>query len=209
MASPGVSGMGVATIVSGLVIMYSGLKNATILDTLRSLARGEPIQSQGSEIDQAREVVASRGPINLGTSVNGAGTTTGAAVAAAAQRYIGTKYVWGGEGPPEVGWDCSGFVTWVLHHDFGINLPDNNHTLTYGFYTWSGAITIPDSERAAGDLVCWWSHIGIAVDRDNMVNAPGVGIPTRVQPIYPGAITRRPIAYGAAPVVSGGKKGQS
>lgn len=208
MAKPGVSGLGAATIVSGLIIMWSGLKNATVLDTLRSLARGEPIPTAGSEIDAARQVVASRGPVNLGSSVNGAGTTTGAAVAAAAQRYIGVKYVWAGE-DPENGWDCSGFVTYVLHHDFGLNLPSNDHTTSQGFYVWSGAITIPDSERAAGDLVCWWSHIGIAVDHDNMVNAPGIGIPTRVQPIYPGSITRRPIAYGAAPVTSGGKKGQS
>jgi hypothetical protein len=40
-----------------------------------------------------------------------------------------------------------------------------------------------------------------------MANAPGIGIPTREQAIGPGAIIRRPIAYGAAPVANPGKKG--
>jgi cell wall-associated NlpC family hydrolase len=213
MARPGLSGIAVGTIAAGLIIMWSGLKNATVLDTVRALARGEPIPSAGSEIDAARAKVAGRvgGTItDLGTSVNGVGSATGAAVAAAAQRFLGVKYVWGGEDPVN-GWDCSGFVTYILHHEFGLNLPDNNHTVTGGFYIWSGAITVPPAQCQAGDLVCWMSHIGIATDNQNMINAPGVGIPTRIQPIYwtPQPLIRRPIAYGAAPVVDGGKKGKS
>lgn len=205
MARPGINGIGVATIVTGLIVLWSGLKNATVLDTLRALTRGEPIPSAGSDLAAARSQVATTpGVINLGSSVNGAGSTTGAAIAADAQRYIGVPYVWAAATPD--GWDCSGFVTYVLHHDFGLNLPDNNHTLTYGFYVWSGAITVARDQCQPGDLVCWWSHIGIATSKDTMVNAPGIGIPTREQEIGPGPIIRRPLAYGAAPVINGGKK---
>lgn len=204
MASPGVSGIGASTIVAGLVILYSGLKNATILDTVRALVRGEPIPSAGSEIEAARSAVASQaGQSGSSTAVfrSATGTATGDAIAAAAVKYVGVPYVWAGEDPIN-GWDCSGFVTYVLHHDFGLQLPNNNHTTTFDFYTWSGAVTIKDQARAPGDLVLWWSHMGIAVDHDNMVNAPGAGIPTRVQPIGPGSITRRPLAYGATAAAS-------
>lgn len=206
MARPGISGLGVATMVGGFVVALSGVKNATVLETLRALIRGEPIPSASSKLTSFRDAAAKVTP-QIQSYLGG--SATGAAVAAAAQRYLGVRYVWAGE-DPENGWDCSGFVTYVLHHDFGLNLPDNNHTVTTGFLVWSGAITVPAEQRQAGDLVVNVTHMGIAIDRDNMINAPGIGIPTRIQPILPGVfVTRRPIAYGAAPVTNGGKKGKS
>jgi cell wall-associated NlpC family hydrolase len=105
--------------------------------------------------------------------------------------------VWAHADP--TGWDCSGFVTYVLHHDFGLTLPDNQHTVTGTFLTWSGATTVTKAQTAPGDLVCWLGHIGIAVDANNYVNAPGFGIATRIQPIPWGSTPptiRRPNAYG-------------
>ncbi len=120
----------------------------------------------------------------------------GAQVAADALKYLGVPYRWAHEDPS--GWDCSGFVTWVLHHDFGISLPSNTHTTALGFLTWSGARDIPRGMCAAGDLVCWASHIGIATSNDQMVNAPTAGQKTRVDKIWsvPAPVIRRPAAYG-------------
>jgi hypothetical protein len=58
------------------------------------------------------------------------------------------------------------------------------------------ADTIPRDQCAAGDLCCWPGHVGIAVDKDNMINAPSFGIPTRIQKIYGGVIIRRVNAEG-------------
>jgi cell wall-associated NlpC family hydrolase len=120
---------------------------------------------------------------------------TGNAVAQDALQYLGVPYVWAHQDP--TGWDCSGFVTYVLHHDFGIDLPDNTHTVTEQFYVWTGADTIPRDQCAAGDLVCWVSHIGIALDASTMVNAANPTDGTLISDIWtvPAPIIRRPQAY--------------
>jgi cell wall-associated NlpC family hydrolase len=84
----------------------------------------------------------------------------GGRIAAQAQHYLGVPYRWGGADPS--GWDCSGMVTYVLHHDLGLNLPDNGHTVSQSFLTWSGARTVPAEQCQAGDLICWITHIAIA-----------------------------------------------
>jgi len=110
-----------------------------------------------------------------------------------------TPYVWGGATP--AGWDCSGLVTWILHHEMGLELPNNTHTVTGQFYIWSGAVTVPRNQCSPGDLVCWPSHIGIAISSSEMVNAPTFGHVTERAKIYnvPAPIIRRPKAYGTAP----------
>lgn len=97
------------------------------------------------------------------------GGDLGTRIAAQAQHYKGVPYVWGGASPS--GWDCSGFVTWVLHHDLGLNLPDNQHTVSQSFLTWSGATTVPREQCQAGDLICWITHIAIATGRDTGIGA--------------------------------------
>lgn len=179
----GLSGVMLLWGVAGAILVLSGIKNASIADTARAIFRGQ-------EIPSGPPTVARTGPAG-----SAAGTATGRAVALRAMSYQGVPYVWGGETPD--GWDCSGFVTWVLHRDFGISLPNNEHTVTTQFLTWSGARTIPRSQAAPGDLACWVSHIGIVVAEGQMVHAPGIGQRTKVGPIGPGVTFRRPLAYGA------------
>ncbi len=56
-----------------------------------------------------------------GVNPTGAGGVTGDQVVAAAKRYVGVPYVWGGT-DPSTGMDCSGFVQRV-YRDVGIDLP--------------------------------------------------------------------------------------
>lgn len=191
----GISGIAVLTAAAGLVLISSGLLNAPVAETLRAYLQGRRPQSGPSMLPASSSSSPGGGGSGSFGGAAGNGSATGQAVADRAQTYVGVKYVWGGHTPE--GWDCSGFVTWVLHHDFGIELPNNTHTVTGQFYVWNGARTINRADMAAGDLVCWLGHIGIAVDNQNMVNAPGIGIPTRVQPVYdiPTPIIRRPLAY--------------
>jgi cell wall-associated NlpC family hydrolase len=54
-------------------------------------------------------------------TVRGAGRTSAARVLATAERYLGTRYRYGG-GSPSVGFDCSGFVQYVYGRH-GVTLP--------------------------------------------------------------------------------------
>jgi len=209
MAKPStvISGLAVTMTAGGLVLIYSGLRNATVADTIRSLIKGQPVPSLGSAIDAARSAVmkgsrsiagptitGGKGTDVLGTSAGG--SATGNAVADDARKYLGAPYVFGAHGPNE--FDCSGLVTWVLHHDFGLDLPDNTHTVTGQFYVWTGAVTVPKDQCQAGDLVCWASHIGIATGPKTMINAPQPGEVVKEQAIwwFPEPSIRRPKAYG-------------
>lgn len=188
MPGPTVSGFAVLTTVSGAVLVTSGLRGITVAETLRAIVRGEPLGAlAGPNTPDATPGKAAQAL---------SGTSMGELAASYAQSYIGVPYVWAGEDPK--GWDCSGFVTWVLHHDLGLQLPSNFHTVAAQFYVWSGAQSIPRRACAAGDLVCWPSHVGMAVSATDMVHAPGPGQRTKISRIWsvPSPVIRRPKAYG-------------
>lgn len=185
----GISGIALLMGLAGFVLIESGLRNKSIRDVISEYLNGKITDTPLATATPLSPVPGS------GAGNTAGGAVTGAAVADDAKKYVGVPYVWAGSDPS--GWDCSGFVTWVLHHDFGIDLPDNTHTVTGQFYVWSGAATVPRSQMQAGDLVCWLGHIGIAIDNTNMVNAPGVGVGTVIQAVYdiPAPVIRRPLAY--------------
>jgi hypothetical protein len=121
----------------------------------------------------------------------------GRAVAfALAQR--GKPYRWGAEGPS--GFDCSG-LTWAAWHAAGVELP-RTAAAQYA----RGGPRIARDQLRPGDLVFFHSsgpsgwHVGLAVDRGRMVEAPGRHAPVRVAGIrragYRGAV--RPTAPGGA-----------
>ena len=89
-----------------------------------------------------------------------------------AEKYLGLPYVWGGY-DPDTGFDCSGFVSWVINHC--------GNGWNYGRLTANGLINvtarIPESEVKPGDLVFFQgtyntsgaSHVGIVVDPVNKI----------------------------------------
>lgn len=181
----------------GSVLVLSGLRNASIVDTLRAFLRAQPLPSGPSQVRRVPSTPTTGTGSAGGFDPTHRGTAAGQKVAATAMSYVGkVPYKWAGETPS--GWDCSGFVTYVLTRH-GIKLPSNHHTTAAGFYTWGGARTIPRSEAAPGDLVCWPTHIGIATGRNTMVNAARPGTITREEKIWgtPAPAIRRPKAYGS------------
>jgi cell wall-associated NlpC family hydrolase len=100
---------------------------------------------------------------------------TGSDIATEALKFKGTPYTWGGY-LPNTGWDCSGFVNYILGHEFGMTLPGGFHysgrahgPVAAMYKVWSKAATV--SQPSPGDLCCWVTHVGIAVNSKQMVSA--------------------------------------
>lgn len=115
-------------------------------------------QAQPAQVQQPQQQVVS-------TSADGA------AIAAYAQSFIGTPYVWGGSTP--AGFDCSGLTQYVYAH-FGKQIGRNTIAQE------SAGAHIPVSQAQVGDLLFWGTpgstyHVAIYLGGNSFVAAPEPG----------------------------------
>ena len=99
----------------------------------------------------------------------------------AAQNYIGTPYVWGGESTAEGGMDCSGFVYNALK-DAGYNI---GRTTAQGYRSYGS--TVSKANMQPGDLVFFGknnnaTHIGIYIGNGQMIHSSGGSNNTKSNP---------------------------
>lgn len=166
--SAGMSGLALAMAAVGGYAVYAGVSNIPFGEGLREMVSGKlPTPRAPKRTEVTWKPVADPGG-------GGGGGATGSRIADAARKYLGIPYKWAAH-DPSVGFDCSGLVTWVLHHDLGLDLPSNTHTVTGQFLVWSGATTVARDQCAAGDLIVWPGHMGIAVSPTRMIHAPTTG----------------------------------
>ena len=115
-------------------------------------------QAQPAQVQQPQQQVVS-------TSADGA------AIAAYAQSFIGTPYVWGGSTPS--GFDCSGLTQYVYAH-FGKQIGRNTIAQE------SAGAHISVSQAQVGDLLFWGTpgstyHVAIYLGGNSFVAAPEPG----------------------------------
>ena len=115
---------------------------------------------------------SSSGSSSSGSSSSGS-SATGSQIVATAKKYLGVPYKWGGTTPS--GFDCSGFVYYVLRSN-GINV-SRTQTAMYKQGT-----PVAKSELKPGDVVFFQntykaglSHVGIYVGDGQFIHAPSSG----------------------------------
>ena len=104
-----------------------------------------------------------------------AASNRGDAIVATARKYLGYPYVWGGASPKAGGFDCSGFVYWVVTQNgvsTGRNIEDE---ATVGSH-------VEKSDLQPGDLVFFantykagLSHAGIYIGGGQFIHAENYG----------------------------------
>ncbi|OUN68498.1 hypothetical protein B5G12_12535 [Faecalibacterium sp. An58] len=114
-----------------------------------------------------------------------------------AEKYLGTPYVWGGS-TPETGFDCSGYICWVLNQSGW----DVGRTTANGL--WQKAAKISEQEAKPGDLVFFEgtydvagaSHVGIYVGNGMMISA---GDPIKYSNIHSSYWDKHLLGFGRIP----------
>jgi hypothetical protein len=123
-----------------------------------------------------------------GTTAGARTGVTGEQVVAAARKYLGTPYVFGGSDPGR-GLDCSALVQ-RAYRDLGIELPRTSREQAR-----AGTAVGSLEDAQPGDLLAFNSpvdHIAIYVGDNKMIAAPKPGDQVKIQSVYetPTAIRR-------------------
>ena len=120
-----------------------------------------------------------------------------AAMLEEADKYLGTPYVWGGSSP-ETGFDCSGYVCWVLNQSGW----DVGRTTANGL--WQQSAKVSEHEAKPGDLVFFEgtydtpgaSHVGLYVGDGMMISA---GDPIKYSNIHSSYWDKHLLGFGRIP----------
>jgi cell wall-associated NlpC family hydrolase len=100
-------------------------------------------------------------------------------IVSAAQRYIGARYVYGSQSPPEK-FDCSGLVNQAYKEGANIAIPRSSSEI------WARGRKISRAELAPGDIIVFSengttpTHVAMYVDEDFMIHSVSIGSPTGV-----------------------------
>ncbi len=166
-----------------------------------------PASAAWSSAAAAAGLSGSSATTATGVPATASGSGLEGQVVAAAQRYLGVPYAWGGT-DPSVGLDCSGLAQRVFR-DVGVDLPR-----TSSQQATAGTPVASLAEARPGDLVFFDNsssrpgidHVGIYVGDGKMIAAPQAGEVVKVQSVGDPTLIRRVLPASAAPsaAVSGG-----
>jgi hypothetical protein len=124
------------------------------------------------------------------TALRQGDSPSGASIVAAAKRFLGLRYLWGGVSA--WGFDCSGLV-WNVFRAHGLTVPRDT-----GPQSRRGARVRP-GELRPGDLVFYGSpatHVAIVAGRGRMIESPDSAHSVRLVPLRPGYSSARRYTNG-------------
>lgn len=138
----------------------------------------------------ATSATSATAPVSGVTGV--AGATSGATVdklIAAAKKYLGVPYKWGGTNPATGGLDCSGF-TQRAYKDIGISIPRVSQDQQD-----VGRKVASLADAKPGDLIFYGNpahHVTMYLGNNKMIAAPRTGDVVKIQNVYgtPTSISR-------------------
>ena len=197
----------IASFAFGTAILFTTMSDASAAsytvksgDTLSSIAKqyGTTYQtimsdngliSTNLKIGQKLEVGGTKSTATTTTAPKQSTNTTN--VVTIAKKYLGANYRYGGSTP--AGFDCSGFVTYVLNQSG----KQTNRLTAAGFYNKATKVSTPK----VGDLVFFSntvkqgiSHVGIYIGNGKMINASGSNV--NISSIHSGYWKSKFTAYG-------------
>lgn len=196
----GVNGFAIALLCAGGGIIYAGAKGFSIAAVFHSLIEGKDPSKLAQMYPVDQPIIDVHDPSTAGGPATGASSVvsssgsfgSNSAIANAAMKYNHTTLYIFGKARPYTGWDCSGFVNYVLGHDLGMTLPGGvknfdgswHGPVSAQYCLWSGAVTVPRGDCQAGDIVTYGvGHMGIAVGPNSVINAYETGHLTEVLPL--------------------------
>ena len=156
-----------------LVLILAAYGTAYIANTVKArneanadLPPGEP------EIHSDDDIKSEDDKASGDEKPNPSDTDIGRGITEFAMQYIGAAYVTGGASP-ETGFDCSGFVYYVLNHT---GHPTNARSCTNLYYA---SARLAKEELVPGDLVFFSgtygnaevTHVGIYLGEDRMIHS--------------------------------------
>ncbi|GAB3901400.1 NlpC/P60 family protein [Kibdelosporangium lantanae] len=95
-------------------------------------------------------------------------------------KQLGQPYVWGGDGPEEGGFDCSGLVK-ASYAAAGIGLPRTaDSQFRLGHHLESGTTLDPGDLVFYGNPVTKIHHVGLYIGNGRMIHAPDKGKPVQI-----------------------------
>lgn len=172
-----VNGAGIALLLAGGALAYSGVKGANLSDTVRGLISGDAIDTS---------------PTSTAALVTGSVSGNGAKVVALAQSQLGKPYVfdtpldWTLPNPPT--FDCSGLTQWAYWQAMGVLLTHYTGT------QYPALDHAPVANAQPGDLLFYSQngsgtssyHVAINIGGGQLIEAPEPGVPVHVRGWAPG-----------------------
>ena len=177
-STPSTSGAKVASLNSGAVVNIVGIDNGWYKITTSGGVTG---YVSSDYMVTCKDSAGSRGDDTATTSSS---SSLGQQIVDYAKQYLGTPYVYGGNGPNS--FDCSGYTSYVYRH-FGYTL---NRTASGQL---SNGTSVSKSELQPGDLVFFKyntskaaSHVGIYIGDGQFIHASTNTYPVKIDNLTSG-----------------------